>query len=75
MRMKCRECGDILESKEVRRTKHLTYSTPWNNEENDKASRKWHECIGGVGSMDDPSYDLDNDNTVAIGYCGCRGWP
>jgi len=65
MYMKCRECGLILKSKEVRKSKQLTYAVNAN---------EWHDCIDGRGSSK-PNIELDNSEKTVIGYCGCKGWP
>jgi hypothetical protein len=65
MFMKCRECGKLHFSEDVRRDKRLTYSV---------GSNKWHDCIDGRGSGK-ANTALDNDDTIVLGYDGCLGWP
>lgn len=70
MKLRCRECSNVYDSKDVREQKRLTYANFCLNQEK---AEMWHDCIDGCGS-EVPNLELDNDPTEVIGYDGCLGW-
>jgi len=67
MRMKCRECDQIHNSKDIRNNNILTYAVGY---------PEWHECIDGRRKGKEfAKSELDNDVTLIYGYDGCLGWP
>ena len=65
MKMRCRECNTIYDSKEIKEENRLVYVTDGDRR---------YDCINGSGfNASNPI--LDDSSEEVIGYDGCLGWP